>query len=321
MEEKEQNPVKSDEIGVPQKVGQFNRANQEKMATEPNNKPENIPAIRTYSGDVQEYIQKKGTSYINAMAQAARRKQSSNSISEDLAPKPYLKIILGGGAAILLTTIIAVGTYFWFFAKKPTESAQTPRPPQALIRADHENIIFWEAGNAQNILTALQNALAKPQISGEFTYLPAKKTENKQEKFLSSAELLKNAGIKTPQDLIDNLAGFPTFGAIDALGRNETVFLSPISDYERAFAAMLRWEPAILADYQSLLPQDKDLNTGKITFEDVVIKNNDARALKNIENEIVLAYTIFNRKILIIASSKTALEQVLERLISSPPTL
>ncbi|MEK7647235.1 MAG: hypothetical protein AAB378_02565 [Patescibacteria group bacterium] len=293
--------------------------NPEKTAAESGNKPENIPAMRTYSGDIQKYVQKKGTLYINAMAQAAKRKPS-DSIREELIQKPYLKMALWGGAAILLIAAIAGGAYFLFSAKKPAATTPTPRTPQALIRADHEKIIAWK-GDTQTALTALQSALATPQISGEFTYLPATKTENGQEQFLNSAELLKNMGVKIPQNLTDNLAGYPTFGALDTLGRNETVFLSPISDYERVFAAMLRWEPAMLADYQTILPQDKNLNAGKTTFEDTIIKNNDARALKNVENEIVLAYTIFNRKILIITSSKAAMEQVLERLISSPPTL
>lgn len=293
--------------------------NPETTTVEPSNKPGGIPAIRTYSGDIQEYVQKKGTSYISAMAQAAKRKPS-DSIREELAQKPYLKMALWGGAAVLFVVAIAGGAYFVFSAKKTASSTATPRTPQALIRADHEKIIAWKGGT-ETILIALRSALVTPQISGEFIYLPATKTENGQEQFLNSTELLQNAGVKIPQNLTDNLTGYPTLGVLDTLGRNETVFLSPISDYERVFAALLRWEPAMLTDYQAIIPQDKNLNTGKTAFEDTVIKNNDARALKNVENEIVLAYTIFNRKILIIASSKAAMEQVLERLISSPPTL
>ena len=73
------------------------------------------------------------------------------------------------------------------------------------------------------------------------------------------------------------------------------------------------------ADFKPFLSSQDLSATRQTFFEDELIKNNDARVLKNLSGGIILGYSIFNQKFVIISTSIEALSTVLERLIILPP--
>ena len=65
---------------------------------------------------------------------------------------------------------------------------------------------------------------------------------------------------------------------------------------------------------------EEDVKTiSQFSFADDIIKNNDARVLKNGVGKIILGYVIFDHKYVVISTSREALSTILERLIALPP--
>ena len=72
-------------------------------------------------------------------------------------------------------------------------------------------------------------------------------------------------------------------------------------------------------DFKSFL-KEEDINMiSKFSFQDDIVKNNDARILKNGGGKIILGYSIFNKQYVIISTSRETLSTILERLITLPP--
>src|SRR3989344_1812491 len=277
-----------------------------------------LPAIRTYKTDLTDYTKKEGASYLDIIKQAARLKKNHGALHQEEKFNPSLKTVLLIGGLAVIVLGLGLGAYFFLNAREKTEQPAA-RPPQPLIRADAEKIIIHQSGQSALLKETIQKKLKAPQLSAYFTYFPIKEEGAGRLKFLNGSEFFQAAEINIPSEINANLAAPFTLGVVDTLGQNEILILSRINDFERSFAALLLWEKKMLDDLKPLLPADKNLTTAKNIFKDTVIENNDARIIYNLENKPILAYAIFNKNILIIASSETALEAALEKLIISPP--
>ena len=91
-----------------------------------------------------------------------------------------------------------------------------------------------------------------------------------------------------------------------------------IKKFEEAISSLLLWEPTLWLDFKPFLKEEDIQNISKFSFQDEIIKNNDARVLKN-GNKIILGYSIFNKQYVIISTSRDAISIILERLITLPP--
>lgn len=295
------------------------------LQTTPDNKEtdkktvSDLPAIRTYKTDMAEYTKKEGASYLDIVKQAMRLKKNHSALHQEEKFNPFLKtaLLIGGLAIIILS--LGLGAYFYLNTGQKQTEQLAARPPQPLIRADVEKIIIYQSGQNALLKENIQKKLKVPQLSAYLTYYPIQEEKGGRTKFLNGSEFFQAAEINIPSEISANLAAPFTLGVIDTLGRNEILILSRLNDFERTFAALLLWEKRMLEDLTPLLPADKNLTTAENIFKDAVIKNNDARIIYNLENKPILTYAIFNKNILIIASSDTALEAALEKLIISPP--
>lgn len=277
-----------------------------------------IPVLRTLKTDITEYTQDKKSSYLDILTKANKRKK----VHEEVVRVPSAKIIGIVAIAILLITGVGVTIYFMFAGPKD-EEIEIVRTPRSIIRADREVAIIFIEGERKEIFDQLHKQIETPQLSGNFTYMPllAKNATDDQKRFLDLPEFIRATGTLIPQNVSSNAITPFTLGIVDTYGQNEIVLISRITDYARMFAAMLEWEKKIVNDFRLILPKNKTQDTNRATFIDIVIKNQDARIISNIEGQPILGYTIFNKQYLVIASSKVALETILERLIISPPLI
>ncbi len=102
---------------------------------------------------------------------------------------------------------------------------------------------------------------------------------------------------------------------IHSLGANRPFFVITVESFENAFAGMLKWESFMFDDLASLFSLDVS-STQFIDrlFEDVVIKNRDARILKDSEGNIVLIYSFIDKETLVIATNEETFDEVVNRL-------
>jgi hypothetical protein len=133
------------------------------------------------------------------------------------------------------------------------------------------------------------------------------------------AEFMNAIGAGAPDDLL-RAAGGDFFFGIHTVDKNAPVIVVPITSYDHAFAAMLSWEPAMNAGlspvFTALPAQTTDSNglPQNRTFEDVVMRNYDVRALKDDAGNVQLYYSFPTQNILIIAESPYSFAEVLSRL-------
>lgn len=276
-----------------------------------------LPAIRTYKTDITDYTKKEGASYLDIISQAAHLKKDHNALHQEEKFNFSLKTALLIGGVIVSVLGLGIGAYFYLNADQKQIEQLAARSPQPLIRADVEKIIIYQKDDF--LKDIIQKKIKIPQLSAHFTYFPIKEEMDGRTKFLNGSEFFQASKINIPFEINVNLIAPFTFGVIDTLGQNEILILSRLKDFERTFAALLLWEKEMLEDLTPLLPADKNLIAEENVFKDKVIENNDARIIYNLENKPILAYAIFNKNILVIASSETALEAALEKLIISPP--
>jgi len=276
-----------------------------------------IPVIRTYRSDVTEYTQKAKKSYFDIVGAATKSKKAH----EEIMGVPIGKMATIIGIGVLFCVSIGVATYFMFFGQKE-EATEVLRAPKSVIREDNQHTITFLEKDREDLINQIHERMAIPQISGNFLYLPIlEESADNQQKFLNSVEFFTASGIPVSQNISGSLALPFTLGIIDTYGQNELVIISKINDYSRVFAGMLEWEKSIVNDFRFILPKTKSTDIGMAVFKDVVVKNQDARIINNVEGVPILAYTIFNRGYLVITSSRASLEIVLEKLLISPPII
>ena len=92
---------------------------------------------------------------------------------------------------------------------------------------------------------------------------------------------------------------------------------------------MLSWEKNMAGDLSSLFPRNipmeiqEDTTTTeqvlsyKKAFEDVLVKNKDARALRDENGEIFLIYSLPDKETILIASNTDTLAELFDRIIRS----
>ena len=135
-------------------------------------------------------------------------------------------------------------------------------------------------------------------------------------------EFMAAMGAHASDDLFRAL-GNDFFLGIHAADKSAPVVVVPVVSHARAFAAMLNWEPSLNGDLSPLftavpaLRQDANGLPVLRTYEDLVMRNYDVRALKDDAGDIQLYYSFPTQNVLIIAGSPYSFPEILSRLQAS----
>ena len=112
---------------------------------------------------------------------------------------------------------------------------------------------------------------------------------------------------------------------------NEPFLIFFVNAYDQAFAGMLAWEPFLPDDLPLLVRQitvaEKTragtttgaalANPTPLVFTDTVIKNRDVRALRDKDDNILMAYSFPDKNTLIIATNRNTLVEIFDRLAAA----
>ena len=138
----------------------------------------------------------------------------------------------------------------------------------------------------------------------------------------SFKEFMTALGARASDDLYRAL-GNDFFLGIHAADKSAPLIVVPVVSHPRAFAAMLNWEASLGDDLSplfttvSVLRQDANGLPVRRTYEDLVMRNYDVRALKDDAGDIQLYYSFPTQNILIIAESPYSFPEILSRLQAS----
>lgn len=135
-------------------------------------------------------------------------------------------------------------------------------------------------------------------------------------------EFMAAIGAHPPDEVLRALRN-DFFLGIHAADKSAPLIVIPVTSHARAFEAMLGWEESLNPDLAPLFTavpvftQDGNGVPSKRTYEDLVMRNYDVRALKDDTGEIQLYYSFPTQNILIIAESPYSFPEILSRLQAS----
>lgn len=284
-----------------------------------NNPNEKHPSvIRTMRTDAELYAKEKklSTMQISASAYASQTKLPMS--AEDT--KSPLKMILFAGVVLLCVVVLGLGAWWLLSSKNRGLPAQELPPPPAIVFVDGQNILTIKQTNRASVVGAIADERAKTFRSGILNYYPIKVSlANNVSAYLQIKDLSKLLEWHTPPLLLENLA--PDFNAYIFANKqtNDLAVIMKTTNFEKAFSSMLEWERALARDWQDFLNNISGTVAFPSAFQDEIIKNNDARILKKDDGSVIVGYTIFNKKYIVISTSREALGAIVDRLITLPP--
>jgi hypothetical protein len=284
----------------------------------------NLGSLHTLKDDLQHVVQENKISYVRAVAleEDKRHRIEQRSPAPRISRRSLFTLFIV--ALLVGTGLLAIVAVFVVMQQRTTEN-------NAALRS---NVLFAE----QTVPFPIDNespgdvrrTLASARNSGSLTLgailqiVPVSITSDPKsgtasQRQVTFSEFLTALGTRAPAELA-RAVGDDFFFGIHTVDENAPLIIVPVTSYERAFAAMLEWEPRMNADLEPLFtvvtPQARGMD-GSLTerkFEDTVMRNYDVRALKDDDGQVQLYYSFPTRNVLIIAESPYSFTEILSRL-------
>lgn len=298
---------------------------QEATTAVPTPEKKDLGSLHTLKDDLQHVVQENKISYVRAIAleedkrhRIEQRSPTRPRMSRHSLFTLFIVVLLLGTGALALTAVFVV---------MQQRSGQPVSSQSSQILFAEQNVPFpidnEAPGDVRRLLASARNSNALT-LGAILQVIPVTTSTDPSSGQIRATpitfgEFLKSLGTRAPEGLARALADDFFFG-IHTVDENAPVIIIPVTSYERAFAAMLEWEPTMNADleplFTALSPQTTSANgtTVSRTFEDTVMRNYDVRALKDDQGMIQLYYSFPTRNILIIAESPYSFTELLSRL-------
>ncbi len=283
-----------------------------------------VTPLRTLKQDLQDVVRVRKISLVRAAALEEEKRARKEETPVTIAAK---KRRVGTIVTIILLVLVgslAIAGVLYVEMQKRTPA----RAPQntSIIFAEQAVPYIMRSSTPSEFKRALADArLASGLTLGAITRIvPVREetdpgTGGATQREITFEEFARALGGRLPEELI-RATGERFFFGIHTVDENAPVIIVPVLSYERAFAAMLSWEDDMNADLSPLftpVPTQKIGPDGlptKRVFEDTLLRNYDARALKDDAGEIQLFYAFPTRNILIIGESPYTFTEALSRL-------
>lgn len=191
----------------------------------------------------------------------------------------------------------------------PVEPATPGVSPLALslIPSQSEKRFAINTDTLEQVASAISSEQNQAGISGSIKnlYFTKDTTVN-----ISSSELLQFIKVQPP-NIIERSLGAPFMVGLftDDAGRATPFYVFKISAYDNGIAGMLEWEPVLMDLFGALFTNATSGTATNAKFYDITILGKDSRTIDN--QSMSIAYTFADPNTIIIAGSRTALENLL----------
>jgi len=255
--------------------------------------PPKINPVRTFKADIEKTIKSENIS-LSDVALAEEKRRRSLNLGEMTAPTQNWSWKMGAGiGVVILLGLLILSKVANLLDSSPKNGSMSFGLPAPIIPADDSKEI-----QPQDLKVEV---LQSNQKMGQLRYLYF--TENKA--LLETSRFFNNLETSIPSAFLRNLDREFMLGTY----QNKGFLILKTKSYELAFSGMLEWEKNMADD---LLPI---LSGRKVTgsWEDRVVKNRDARVLKEDSGNLALIYAFLNRNTLLIAPDETIFSEALSR--------
>lgn len=267
------------------------------------------PTFHSMASDANTAVKTENASVIKiAIAEQERKLEHPNRVEDP--KKSIFALSLGG--LLLLGGFISLGTYLYFKGNP----APTPIPTLAanqIMSVDAEKRINIKAD--ENPLKTVVSSSAEFS-SGKVVRV----TLTDSDQIISSTRFLELLNTQAPTWFERSLKGIYMTGLYRGQTTNPFMIFT-VDSYDNAFSGMLKWESTMTEDLAPMLPENFQATVGTnftdSPFTDGVIKNKDVRMIKDSSGKPVLIYAFPSKNLLIITTSREAIEEVFARLTTS----
>jgi len=242
--------------------------------------------------------------------------------------RPAKKLPVRAVAILAIVILLLGGGGFLFF--RAVSSTQAPvknktgttlarvTPPPAYFATETSRTISVKKQDRQEFARLMNDAWHEKEREGTVKRIIIKVQDGPNERFATLTDFFDLWRVAPPQELLDladqNLMTFIYTGA----SGNRVGFAIRARDTERMFAAMLRWEPSLLAQITSLF-FDERTDTIVAPFEDRTYRNIDWRYLKlSQDKDLGIGYGVFPvGNVFLFTTSKESAETAINRLFDA----
>lgn len=269
-------------------------------------------AIRTYASDMASAI-KDGQGSVVKIAMAEHKKRENELENASPESKKNLFFIIGALACLVL----GIAGFLYFFAQQIPDSVQINQTVNStsLIFAESVRKMDVSSLSKEQLESALQQEIKTAQIrldTVENVYMINGATGP----VLQTAQFFSQLKTSAPDALLRSLQPSFMFGIYN-FDTTQPFLILKTTSRDIAFAGMLEWESKLFDDMYGIFNIDVS-GDKKILFEkkfqDALIKNRDARVLKDDNGAIVLFYVFTDDNTIVITKDPKTLEEVTNRL-------
>ena len=264
--------------------------------------------LRTFSSDVAEAVKREQGSIIKVAVNEYERRQHEQ---ENVSPTSKKNILFLTVGIIFLAG--AAGLLFYTLLSRPKDNLPAPAPAKSsIIYADFHTGLVIDRLTGSRLAERLRNQIALSGKSGtiEDIYL----TENGG--LVETERFLALLGAHTQPNLTRSLTNEFMVGSYKTTDSGHAFIVLQTRDFANTFAGMLDWEGRLWEDFYKIFGTE---TPGQVTdlarsdFEDLLIKNKNARALKRADKTIAILYIFLDEKNLLIADNVETVTEVLAR--------
>lgn len=278
-----------------------------------------IPPLRTYKDDVARTIRKQQESYVSVLAAETKRRagQARASVEEKTRISQFILI----ASAVLFAAGIGSFGLFFLLSQK-TEAPALPSIPSHIFTEEKREI---DISGKERI--ALMRALVDegkrvtlPLGSLSHYYLTEMSLGVKR--LVTPQTFLSRLEVRAPESFLRSLKNM-TLGVHVASGIQPFLILG-VSSFETAFSGMLNWEDDMHEDLAPLFGSPvRRVEGGNVIFSvntpfiDKVIRNRDARILRDSNDIIVFLYAFLDKETIVITTNELTFNEIVTRFVSS----
>ncbi|OGG50997.1 hypothetical protein A2763_00120 [Candidatus Kaiserbacteria bacterium RIFCSPHIGHO2_01_FULL_54_36] len=285
-----------------------------------------VVAVHTLKNDLQGVVRDKKISVVKAVSlEEERRARRAASTPSTPATVQRSKRTFGVIFTVLLLFGLGAAAIFGVTTIMNQQQDQPPLDTSSsILFAEQSLLLSLDDQSPNDLKRALAAARSSPGTLGSIIRIIPVITAplpdgSMQKRPATFQEFMSALGAHAPDDLL-RAVGNDFFFGIHTVDENAPLLVIPLIAHDRAFQAMLQWEERLNADLSpgftalSVLTTDGDGLPVKRSYQDLVMRNYDVRALKDDSGTIQLFYSFPTQNILIIAESPYSFTEIISRL-------
>lgn len=281
-----------------------------------------LPSLRTYQGDMAEFIKEKNESVLSVAVkekvrkekEEEKQKEENKKINpekkpENKAPFHINVTIMALSFLLVIGGALTIMYVFELIKKSPTAQVDT-QSGKTII--PYNNSVSISNVTNETLIPELKKLSAGNGITN------LKIIDSRGKEVSNSKDFFYFIAAKTPTDLQRTLGNDFFFGFMNQKSKLTPFVIIKVNDFGIAFSSMLEWENTLADDFDFLNTEDPRFTgattTGAVdqtfVWKDVIAKNKDARTFMNSKGVSKVTYTFLDKNTILITNNMDTVGEV-----------